>query len=84
MFIKTIVKVIEQLELILLRLPKKTKIKLRTWVTLKAILANKKTIILISILKNQKTNSDLRKLYIKNREKGAIWTSILYSISHNI
>lgn len=84
MFTKTIIKAIEQLELILFKLPKKTKIKLRTWITLKAILANKKTIILINILKNQKTSSDLGKLHIKDWEKGAIWISILYSISHNI
>lgn len=53
----------------LLRLLQKIGVKLKIWATLTAILANKKVIILINILKNQKTTVGLDKLYINNWEK---------------
>lgn len=53
----------------LLRLLHKIRVKLKIWTTLGAILANKKVIMLINILTNQKTTVGLDKLYINNWEK---------------
>ena len=59
---------IQRLELMLLRLPKKIKkkIKPKTWATLSAIFANKKTIMLTNIPKKQKTCNGLGDFYVND------------------
>ena len=50
----------------LLKLLKKTKIRLKTQAILSIIFINKKVNMLISILKSQKTSSSLSNLYTNN------------------